>query len=250
MTNYRIVDDPPQLKQRQISRGYARSPTGCCGLGGLTLSKANLRIVALGDSLTVGENEFELSDSDEYVSYPRHLEILAQQHLNRHQHQSGVTVNVVNKGICGELTTGMLERFSRDVVAERANCVIILGGTNDIGWNLDPSMIAHNLGIMYHAALSRGIMPVACTVPSILGFDETIPPRLSLNSMIRAQAEKRSIALVDLFAATADPQTNRLSEQYSADGLHLNGKGYELMAQCVFDNWLRALLDKYLEQVE
>lgn len=204
--------------------------------------------MALGDSLTVGENEFELSDSNEYVSYPRYLEILAQQHLNRHKDQSGVKVNVVNKGVCGELTAGMLERFSRDVVAERANCVIILGGTNDIGWNLDLSMIAHNLGVMYDAALSSGIMPVACTIPSILGLDESIPPRLSLNSIIRTQAARRSLAFVDLFAATADPQTNRLSEQYSADRLHLNGKGYERMAQCLFDNWLRALVDNYLEQ--
>ena len=213
-------------------------------IGGLILSKVNWRIVALGDSLTVGENEFEVSDSDEYASYPRYLELLAQQHLNRHKPQSDEKVNVVNKGICGELTAGMLERFPRDVVAERANCVIILGGTNDIGWNLDPTTIVRNLGAMYDAALSSGIMPVACTIPSILGFDESIPPRLRLNSTIRTQAEKRSIAFVDLFAPTADPLTNRLSEQYSADGLHLNGKGYERMAQSLFDNWLRALLDK------
>ncbi len=216
-------------------------------MGDLTLSKANLRIVALGDSLTVGENEFELSDSDEYVSYPRYLELLAQQHLNLHQHQLDIKVRVVNKGICGELTAGMLERFSTDVVSERANCVIILGGTNDIGWNLDPSTIAHNMDMMYDISLNHCIMPIACTVPSILGFDELIPPRLGLNSMIRTQAAKRSLAFVDLFAATADPPTNRLSEQYSADGLHLNGKGYERMAQCLFDNWLRALLDHYLE---
>jgi len=115
---------------------------------------------------------------------------------------------------------------------------------------LNPTMIAHNLEMMYDAALSNGIVPVACTIPSILGFDELIPPRLSLNSMICTQAEKRSIAFVDLFAATADPESNRLSEQYSADGLHLNSKGYERMARWVFDNWLRALLDKQIEQVE
>ena len=209
-----------------------------------------MRIVALGDSLTVGENEFDLSESDECASYPTYLELLAQRHLNRHERQSGVRVNVVNKGISGELTTGMLERFSRDVIAERANCVIILGGTNDIGWNLDPTITAHNLGMMYDAALSGSIMPVACAVPSILGFDELIPPRLSLNSMIRKQAEKRRTAFVDLFTATADPQTNRLSKRYSADGLHLNGKGYERIAQCVFDNWLRSLLDKCIKQAE
>jgi len=200
--------------------------------------------VALGDSLTVGESEFDSSDSDEYVSYPRYLESLAQQYLNSQTPRSEIEIKVVNKGVNGELTAGMLERFSKDVIAERANCVIILGGTNDIGWNLDPTTIASNLGTMYDAALSSGIIPVACAIPSILGFDELIPPRLSLNRIIRAQAEKRSIAFVDLFAATADPQTSRLSEQYSADGLHLTGKGYERIAKCIFNNWLRALLDK------
>lgn len=203
-----------------------------------------MKIVALGDSLTVGvQTEFDIIDSDGCTSYPRYLEILAQEHLDGHQ--SDLKANVVNKGICGDLTSGMLERFMRDVVVEIADCVVILGGANDIGWNLDPAMIARNLGMMYDAAQSQGIVPVACTVPSILGFDELISPRLRLNSMIRTEAEKRSIAFVDLFAATADPQTNRLLEQYSADGLHLSDKGYRRIGQYIFDIWLRALLDKY-----
>jgi acyl-CoA thioesterase I len=210
----------------------------------------DLKIVALGDSLTVGENEFELSDSDEYASYPRYLEFLAQRHLNSRQRQSDFKVRVMNKGICGELTAGMLDRFSKDVVSERANCVIVLGGTNDIGWSLEPSIIARNLGMIYDTARNGGVMAVACSIPSVLGLDESIPPRLTLNGMIRTHAEKRSITFVDLFNATADTQTNRLSEQFSGDGLHLNRKGYERMAQCVFDGWLRAMLDKCLEYVE
>ena len=159
--------------------------------------------------------------------------------------QSDVKVNVLNRGINGDLTSGMLERFSRDVVDEKADYVVILGGANDLGWGFDPAMIAHNLTPMYDAALNKGIVAVACSVPSILGFDELIPPRLHLNRMIRTEAEKRSIAFVDFFTATADPRTNRLSEDYSADGLHLNTKGYQQMGKCVFDKWLRALLDQH-----
>jgi lysophospholipase L1-like esterase len=127
---------------------------------------------------------------------------------------------------------------------EKPNCVIILGGTNDIGWNMDTRMIVRNLGMMYDASQSKDIMPVACTVPSILGYDELIPPRLRLNRMIRTEAEKRCIPFVDLFAATADPQTNRLLVQYSADGLHLNGKGYRRVGRYIFDKWLSELLEK------
>jgi len=210
----------------------------------ITKPIAAVKIVAFGDSLTVGESELG-SDPEEYASYPGYLEFLAQRHLGKHR--SDVKVSVVNRGVCGDLTSGMLRRFSRDVVVEKPDYVIILGGTNDIGWLMDPAMIADNLSMIYDAALDAGIVPIACTVPSILGLDELIPPRSRLNRMIRTEAEKRSIASLDLFAATADSETNRLSEQYSADGLHLNMKGYRQIGQYIFDNWLRALLDKYAQ---
>ena len=200
-----------------------------------------MKIVALGDSLTVGETGF--SDSEESASYTQYLETLAKQHLT--SLRSDVRVNVLNRGINGDLTSGMLERFSRDVVDEKADYVVILGGANDLGWGFDPAMIAHSLTTMYDAALNKGIAAVACSVPSILGFDELIPPRLHLNRMIRTEAEMRSIAFVDLFTATADPRNNRLSEDYSADGLHLNTNGYQQMGKCIFDKWLRGLLDQH-----
>ena len=199
-----------------------------------------MKIVALGDSLTVGETEFEFSNSDESVSYPKYLETITKQHLSALQ--SNLEVNVLNRGISGDLTSGMLERFVNDVVDEKADYVIILGGTNDIGYGLDLATIAHNLTIMYDTARNNRIVAVACSVPSILGLDELIQPRLQLNSMIRTEAEKRRIAFVDFFTATADPRTNRLSKDYSTDGLHLNSKGYRQMGQYIFDNWLRPLL--------
>jgi acyl-CoA thioesterase-1 len=202
-----------------------------------------MKIVALGDSLTVGETGFEFSDSDESTSYPKYLEILAEHHLSKLQ--LDMEVSVLNRGVCGDLTSGMLERFSRDVVDEKAEYVIILGGTNDIGWGFDPAIIARNLTTMYDAARNEGIVAVACSVPSILGFDGFIPPRLHLNSMIRKEAEKRRLAFVDLFAATADPRTNRLLEDCSTDGLHLNPRGYQQIGKYIFDKWLRTLLDQH-----
>jgi len=204
-----------------------------------------MKIVALGDSLTVGESEFESSDSEEFASYPRYLEILAQQHLS--SLQSELKVNVLNRGICGDLTSGMQERFLKAVVDEKADYVIILGGTNDIGWGFDSTMIAHNLTTIYDAARNESIVAVACSVPSILGFDELISPRLTLNRMIRTEAERRSLTFVDFFGATADPLTNRLSESYSADGLHLNTNGYREMGRYAFDKWLKPLLDQHTE---
>jgi lysophospholipase L1-like esterase len=209
----------------------------------LRLEGGTMKIVALGDSLTVGETEFEISDSGQPSSYPKYLEILTEEHLR--SLESDVKVSVLNRGINGDLTSGMLERFSREVVDEKADHVIILGGANDIGWGFDPATIAHNLTTMYDTARNKGIVAVACSVPSILGFDELIPPRLHLNSVIHTEADKRSLTFVDLFKATADPQNNRLLEDYSADGLHLNTKGYQQMGNYIFEKWLRPLLDRH-----
>ena len=199
-----------------------------------------MKIIALGDSLTVGETGFY--DSGESTSYPKHLETLAKQHLTGLQ--SAMEVTVLNRGINGDLTSGMLERFTEDVVDEKPDYVIILGGTNDIGWGLDSAAITNNLTTMYERAVDNGIAPVACSIPSILGLDDLIPPRINLNRLISREAEKRKIAFVDVFAATADSNTHRLLEEYSADGLHLTPKGYQQIGRCIFNKWLRILLDQ------
>jgi len=175
------------------------------------------------------------------VSYPKCLEVLAEEYLRGRG--SGVNVEVLNRGVNGDLTSGMLERFSRDVVDEKADYVIILGGTNDIGWGFDSRTIVHNFTSMYDGARNKGIGAVACSVPSVLGFDELIPPRLDLNRAIRREAEERKMPFLDLFTATADQRNKRLLEDYSADGLHLNSKGYERMGKYVFDKWLKVILE-------
>jgi lysophospholipase L1-like esterase len=203
-----------------------------------------VKIVAMGDSLTVGETGLGfLGSEDSIVSYPRCLELLAEEYL-RSLH-SDANVGVLNRGVSGDLTSGMLGRFKGDVVEENADYVVILGGTNDVGWGLDTAVIVHNLTSMYDIALNEGIGVVACSVPSILGFDELIPPRLALNKLIRTEAEKRKMPFVDVFMATADPRTNRLLEDYSGDGLHLNSKGYDRMGKFIFDEWLKAVLDQH-----
>lgn len=156
---------------------------------------------------------------------------------------SDVRLDVVNTGVPGDLTSDMLERFERDVVEQKPNYVIIMGGANDIGWNLEVDQIFLNLKNVFDLAESHRIEPVACAVPSILGFDDLIPPRISLNSMIREEAKRRNLAFVDLFTATADAKTRRLSQRYSGDGLHLNTEGYQRLGEIIFSEWLQKVLD-------
>jgi hypothetical protein len=91
-----------------------------------------------------------------------------------------------------------------------------------------------SLVAMYERVRSKGIQPVAATVPSIRGFDSLIPPRKVLNNLMIEYCRTQEQPLVDLFMATAEPETLRLAEHYSNDGLHLTTEGYRRLAELLY----------------
>lgn len=58
---------------------------------------------------------------------------------------------------------------------------------------------------------------------------------LALNGLITDYCAKRRLACVDLFTATAEPETRLLAAPYSNDGLHLTTHGYRLMAMLLYE---------------
>jgi lysophospholipase L1-like esterase len=127
--------------------------------------------------------------------------------------------------------------------------MIILGGSNDLGWRREPQSVARNLTKMYDEALLHRIKPVSCTVPSVLGFDDGIQPRSQLNQLIEKYRVERSIVCVDLYSATGDSLTGRLRAGYSGNGLHLNPLGYETMAEATFSGAVSGMVSKRLGEM-
>jgi len=197
-----------------------------------------VRVVALGDSLTAGFQSFGLFGNTE-TSTPYTDFLLG--HVRR-DFASSVSVEIINKGVIGELSEQMLARFDLDVIRLSPKVVIILGGSNDLGWGIAPQEVFSNLREMYELSLRNEIVPIACTVPSILGFDAAIPLRITLNKLIQERCRKSEIRCVDLFTATADLATGRLDSRYSADGLHLNTEGYRKMGDTVYEEGLCPIL--------
>lgn len=155
-------------------------------------------------------------------------------------------------GICGETTGEMVLRFRAAVLDRRPHMVIILGGTNDLGWNADPAEIMRNLTKMYESARASSIVPVPVTVPSLRVDPEGENPeaaswvaqhiqrRRQLNAMIAGYAERKDLRHVDLFMATADPESLMLAQPYSNDGLHLTTGGYRLFGRLVYEQLFAA----------
>jgi lysophospholipase L1-like esterase len=193
--------------------------------------------MCFGDSLTAG---FQSPTPDcpggQETPYGRFL-----------QEWVGPAVDIRVSGVCGELTSEMAMRFRRDVLEHRPGYVVVLGGTNDLGWNARPADIMRNLVKMYELARASGIIPVPVTVPSLrvdvtgggpdanAWLEQHLERRRVLNGSIQEYAAAKQLACIDLFTATADRETSQLAAQYSNDGLHLTTAGYRLLARLLFD---------------
>jgi len=200
------------------------------------MANAQSYIVCFGDSLTAG---FQSPTADN----PQGLETPYGRFL---QELIGPSVCVSVSGICGELTGEMAMRFRSAVLMHYPTHVVILGGTNDLGWNAAPADIMRNLLKMYELAVAAGVKPVPVTVPSIrVGddlrseegrrwFAEHLQRRCELNGLILRYAASKQLAALDLFTATAEPETQQLAAQYSNDGLHLTTAGYRLFAERLY----------------
>ena len=193
-------------------------------------------LVCFGDSLTEGyqvqvETGMPLPD----VPYGGFL-----------QEWLGARGRVSVKGMCGETTSGMMTRFSRDVIDVGPSHTVILGGTNDLGWNVVPSTIVTHLERFYTMALAARIRPVGVTVPSIrvegygggplpAWLQEHLDSRLELNCLIAERCERHRMPCVDLFQATSEKSSFLLAARFSSDGLHLNVAGYMTFARLVWN---------------
>ncbi len=201
-----------------------------------TLSAHMLRpvlVICFGDSLTAG---FQSPTSENPMGTETPYGRFLQDHL-------GDTALVQTSGMCGELTGEMAIRLRRDVLDHKPDYVSILGGTNDLGWNAVPEEILANLVNMYEQILAGGGIPIPVTVPSIRveGYEDTpegrewvaghLGQRSRLNTLIQDYAASKNLASVDLFSATADPDSGQLARVYSNDGLHLSTAGYRLFAE-------------------
>jgi len=153
---------------------------------------------------------------------------------------------VHNRGVNGERSDQIAERFTRDVLAAAPAAVIILAGVNDVYQGLPAGRVTANLRTMYDRASYAGIRVVAGTIVPYNTASADANARMhQINDWIRAQEHADPpVAYADTRAAVARPgEPDRLDE--SPDGLHPSAAGYRRMAEAllpVLDRALRGIL--------
>jgi len=138
-----------------------------------------------------------------------------------------------NRGISGDITFGVLDRLS-EIIEANPRKIFILIGINDISKGIPDSLILRNYKRMI-SRIQKGskskiyfntLLPVNYTGDKQRERNEHIT---WLNKEIRKLASKR-VNIIDLYPHFIDTE-NRLKENLSSDGLHLNAVGYQEWAK-------------------
>src|SRR5215813_8182516 len=164
-------------------------------------------IVALGDSTTAGTPGFE-SPIEAPPDGRGNVESQYAYWLMR----TRPAWRVLNRGVNGERTDQIHARFDRDVLRERPDVVIIIGGVNDIYQGRSADAATRELAAMYDAARGAGIAVVAGTiVPYNTATPDANARMHAVNAWIRRYAGEHGLWFCDTRAAVAAPgQPDRL----------------------------------------
>ncbi|GLC37015.1 hypothetical protein PLESTB_001401400 [Pleodorina starrii] len=211
--------------------------------GSLETSDAKYNILAFGDSLTEGYYNYGIH----FHPYSNKLEEL----LN----SNGYSAKVHERGNSGERVMGGMERrlpqllhqFERNGI--RLNWVIVLGGTNDLGYGADPNSVYAGLQSLYAACHSHGARVLALTVLQNAGSNgDLIDDRTRLNDLIRGTPAggQDYVTVLDVERQLPYPRSREDAQALALwdDMLHLTPAGYDALGQIVYDTLKGMLKEK------
>lgn len=178
--------------------------TACDNPAGLNPLRPNDRILAFGDSLTVG------TGADANTSYTAHLYRL-------------IGRNIINAGIPGEVSADGARRLPGLLDTHKPHLVIIMHGGNDLLQKRDEQQLKDNLRRMYEAANQRRIQVVMIAVPRPGLIIQDAP-------VYKELATELNIPLLE--GALTELMKNNA---YKSDAVHLNSAGYEALARNIAD---------------
>jgi len=192
--------------------GIAGLSAGRVTADGTTWRWLMKKIVCIGDSITYG------FPYGEEASWTRYL-AEATEHL------------VINKGINGNTTGDMLNRFAYDVLAHDPDYVIIMGGANDIVWRESIDRITWNLNEMYRMAAAKGIK-VVFGLPTPIDYDESERRLKRVRDWMKKFAADNNLPTIDFYSAFFNAE-GILQEELLLDGAHPTREGYRLMFEAI-----------------
>ncbi|MFA0057151.1 SGNH/GDSL hydrolase family protein [Vibrio echinoideorum] len=148
-------------------------------------------------------------------------------------------VSMVNRGLAGDTTTGMLRRIDTTLNV-KPKLVCFMAGINDLAQGYSVDHIYQNYVEMLTTWRAQGITVLVQSTLHVGNKLQGLNPQVSeLNKRLQAYCEQHDIEFLDVNRVLAPNQL--LSNEYSCDDLHLNAKAYQVWAE-VLQPKIEALL--------
>lgn len=161
---------------------------------------------------------------------------------------------IINRGIGGDTTEYLKKRFSPDALQLNPRyCIMGIGINDSIAlegdyWKLIPPLPYHQVlsmakdnisDIIKQARSSKTTLILASLLPITIKLALHEKERkkyiCELNQWLAKTAEENNLMFVDYYNAAADKGTDMPLDGITYDGLHPNGRGYEIMTAVLKD---------------
>jgi lysophospholipase L1-like esterase len=159
-------------------------------------------VVFLGDSITQGWNT------------------LAKDFPNLH---------VANRGIGGDITSGVLYRLQADVLSLNPSGIVLLIGTNDVGDGANPDDVAANIRLILLAIknFNPNLKVIVCKIMPTEDGKPGVEKIKQANALVEqfVKAEPNFV-MCDTFGIYLDEQGHQIAADFKPDHLHPVAAGY------------------------
>ncbi|MBF0381021.1 MAG: hypothetical protein HQL69_08380 [Magnetococcales bacterium] len=158
-------------------------------------------------------------------------------------HELLVGVSIVNRGIAGDTTFGVLRRINNSL-SKKPKKLFLMVGINDIEWGYDIEQSIENykkiIAIIKQSKIQATIFSVIYPGKSqqeiyLKKFKGDLQKRVQLfNQLLEKECVKEGINYVDVNSTFI--KDGFLNDEFSYDGLHLNGVAYSKFAEILKNN--------------
>ena len=158
--------------------------------------------------------------------------------------ENRLNLEIINSGIGGDTSGGLLARFYPDAIQHQPDMIIIMAGTNDLWWDLEINTIQANIYAMACQARYHNIIPLVGLPLPILtararkqdfmapaaGYAKFDKKLSNLVKVLAHSAQESDIACIDFYHCFFDKKGKLSPRLYLEDGLHPNTEGNKIMA--------------------
>lgn len=142
--------------------------------------------------------------------------------------------DIVNRGISGDITEGMLKRLE-NIVKLKPKICLFMGGINDIMKKVPYGVTLENVNLIVEELKKHEIKVV---IQSVLYTGGSLDDHESLNMSVdrlnndlRNLAERSSCLFLDINEKLSE--AGCLKDEYTYDGIHLNFHGYAIWGKAI-----------------